>query len=192
MFPHRVIDKVHPLTSDINTRFDVPHSRWNVVTPEQFSRAGLRILVESEAVGVHLATSADGLRFVFSQGHPEYDTVSLLKEYKREVGRFQRGECDDYPPFPDDYFGVQVRSLLDEYRARVDRERATGRPVPKFPEALVNRCLDNTWHDTAEAVVGNWMGLVYQTTHRDRRQPFMDGVDPDDPLGLNKDSKSSP
>jgi len=31
--------------------------------------------------GVHLATSADGLRVVFFQGHPEYDTVSLLKEY---------------------------------------------------------------------------------------------------------------
>ena len=44
--------------------------------------------------------------------------------------------------------------------------------------------LDNTWHDTAEAVVGNWMGAVYQVTHRDRRIPFMEGVDPDDPLGL--------
>jgi homoserine O-succinyltransferase len=28
------------------------------------------------------------------------------------------------------------------------------------------------------------MGLVYQTTHRDRRRQYMDGVDPDDPLGL--------
>jgi homoserine O-succinyltransferase len=48
----------------------------------------------------------------------------------------------------------------------------------------VARRLDNTWHDTAEAVVGNWMGTVYQVTHRDRRIPFMDGVDPDDPLSL--------
>jgi len=28
------------------------------------------------------------------------------------------------------------------------------------------------------------MGLVYQITHRDRRLPFMQGVNPDDPLGL--------
>lgn len=186
VFPHRVIDKQHPLTTDINTRFDVPHSRWNTVTPQQFSQAGLRILVESDAVGVHLATSADGLRFVFFQGHPEYDTVSLLKEYKREVGRYQRGECGEYPPFPTDYFGVKERSLLDEYRARADRELAEGRPAPEFPEMLINQSLDNTWHDTAEAVVGNWMGLVYQTTHSDRRLPFMDGIDPDDPLGLGQ------
>jgi homoserine O-succinyltransferase len=54
-----------------------------------------------------------------------------------------------------------------------------------FPEALVAGRLDNTWHDTAEAVVGNWMGAVYQVTHSDRRIPFMAGVDPADPLGLN-------
>ena len=28
------------------------------------------------------------------------------------------------------------------------------------------------------------MGLVYQVTHSDRRIPFMEDVDPDDPLGL--------
>ena len=28
------------------------------------------------------------------------------------------------------------------------------------------------------------MGLIYQVTHNDRRIPFMDDVDPDDPLGL--------
>jgi len=44
--------------------------------------------------------------------------------------------------------------------------------------------LDNTWHDTADAVVGNWMGLIYQITNSDRRKPFMDNVDPEDPLGL--------
>jgi homoserine O-succinyltransferase len=48
----------------------------------------------------------------------------------------------------------------------------------------VAKRLDNTWHDTAEAVVGNWMGLIYQVTHHDRRIPFMDGIDADDPLGL--------
>jgi len=44
--------------------------------------------------------------------------------------------------------------------------------------------LDNTWHDTAEAVVGNWMGLVYQVTHRERNKPFMEGINPENPLGL--------
>lgn len=44
--------------------------------------------------------------------------------------------------------------------------------------------LDNTWHDTAEAVVDNWIGKVYQLTALDRKRPFKEGVDPANPLGL--------
>lgn len=182
VFPHRVVDKAHPLVNEVNTRFDVPHSRWNAVTREQFDAAGLRVLVESEDAGVQLATSADGFRLVFSQGHPEYDTVSLLKEYKREVGLYAAGERDDYTVFPENYLGVREQALLNEYRERLESDLSAGRRPTAFPEALITGSLDNTWHDTAEAVVGNWMGIVYQLTHRDRRIPFMDGVDPENPL----------
>ena len=184
VYPHRVLEKHHPLVNDINTRFDVPHSRWNAVTPEQFAAAGLRVLGFSDEVGVHLATSADGIRFVFFQGHPEYDTISLLKEYKREVLRYARGETLDYPPFPYSYFGTQTRAILDEYRYRLDAARAQGDAPPELPEPLILDQLDNTWHDTGEAVVGNWMGLVYQLTHSERSIPFMEGIDPENPLGL--------
>ena len=44
--------------------------------------------------------------------------------------------------------------------------------------------LDNTWGDTAKALVNNWLGLVYKVTNLDRRQLFMEDVNPDDPLGL--------
>jgi homoserine O-succinyltransferase len=181
VFRHAVVDRQHPLVNDVNTRFDVPHSRWNDVSRRQFEDAGLRVLAESD-VGVHLGTSSDGFRFVFFQGHPEYDTVSLLKEYKREVMRFAAGETGHYPPFVDHYFSARNRAILTEYRQRLERAMADGRPVPEFPERLLSADLDNTWRDTAHAVVGNWMGLVYQTTHQDRRRQFMDGVDPDDPL----------
>ncbi len=188
VFPHRVVDRIHPLVNDVNTRFDVPHSRWNAVTREQFDAAGLRVLAESDDIGVHLATSEDGLRVVFFQGHPEYDTISLLKEYKREVMLYASGSRQGYPPYPRNYFSVREQALLDEYRLRLDAALAAGGEIPAFPEALLVDHLDNTWHDTAEAVVGNWMGTVYQVTHSDRRIPFMEGVDPDDPLGLRAHS----
>jgi len=184
VFPHRVMDKRHPLVNDVNTRFDVPHSRWNAIHRAQFDAAGLRVLVESQAAGVHLATSGDGIRFVFFQGHPEYDTVSLLKEYKREVGLYAAGKRADFPPFPVSYVPTQEQALLREYRGRLEAAMAAGGTQPEFPEALVTPRLDNTWHDTAEAVLGNWIGLVYQVTHSDRLKPFMDGLDPNDPLGL--------
>jgi homoserine O-succinyltransferase len=192
VFPHRVMDKLHPLVSDVNSRFHVPHSRWNAVTPEQFRDAGLRVLVESDDIGVHLATSHDGLRFVFFQGHPEYDTVSLLKEYKREVWLWTAGERKDYPPMPDNYFSLQQKALFDEYAWRLKRARKAGDAKPEFPEKLVAGNIDNIWHDTAEAVVANWIGLVYQVTHRERHLPFMEGVDPEDPLGLQQIPEQAP
>lgn len=186
VYSHRVVDFHHPLVKDINTRFDVPHSRWNDISRKQFEAAGVHILAESEEAGVHLAVSEDRLRMIFFQGHPEYDTISLLKEYKRDVTLYAEGKLQDYPPFPENYFGLLERGILNEYRQQIECARKRENPMPKFPEHLINNRLDNTWHDTAEAVVGNWMGSIYQVTHAERCRPFMDNIDPDDPLGLKK------
>jgi homoserine O-succinyltransferase len=129
---------------------------------------------------------------VFFQGHPEYDTISLLKEYKREVTLFAQGARPDYPPFPDNYFDLTSRAVLDEYRYRWGEALESGTAPPEFPEALVASRLQNTWHDTAEAVVGNWIGAVYQVTNNDRRLPFMADVDPSDPLGWRTARRRDP
>lgn len=181
VYAHNVVERGHPLVKDVNTRFDVPHSRFNDVSPAQFQEAGVQVLARSEAAGVHLAVSEDGFRFVFFQGHPEYDMISLFKEYKREVGLFLAGQRD-YPPFPENYFLPRATAVLEEYRQRLDRAVARGGPLPPMPENLIRANVHNTWHDTAVAVVGKWIGLVYQLTHTDRKRPFMDGVDPAKPL----------
>lgn len=185
VFEHSVIDQTHPLVTNINTRFDVPHSRWNKVYSSQFDEAGLRTLVTDDDGCTHLATSADGFRTVFFQGHPEYDTISLLKEYKREVKRYISGELSIYPPLPADYFGEFESVLMREYQSKVLSAMSSQSEIPVFPEWLVLAKLNNTWHDTASAVVGNWMGLIYQVTDKDRRKPFMAGVDIDNPLNLS-------
>lgn len=184
IFEHRVIEPLHPLVADVNTRFDVPHSRWNDISTAQFTAAGVRVLAESPEVGVHLAVSGDGLRTVFFQGHPEYDTISLLKEYKRDALLAAHGKLPEYPPFPTRYFDRYAQAVLDEYRLHLQNAIATGAPEPEFPEKLLLPHLDNTWHDTAEAIMGNWMGCVYQVTHGERAKPFMEGINPEDPLGL--------
>lgn len=184
VFPHRVVDRKHPLVVGVNTRFDVPHSRFNVVFPEQFSEAGLKILVESEDGDVHLAVSEDGFRLVFFQGHPEYDSISLMKEYKREIGRFINGEIEEYPPFPENYFSLKCQTLLEEYQDNLSVALAKSLELPAFPENLIIPSLDNTWHDTAEAVINNWIGKVYQLTNTDRHLPFNDSIDVNNPLGL--------
>ncbi len=183
VYPHWVTDQKHPLVAGVNTRFDVPHSRFNQIERHQFLGAGLRVLAESVA-GVHLAVSPDGFRQVFFQGHPEYDAVSLIKEYKREVGCFVRSERDDYPPFPEHYFTLRDQAILAEHQEAILIAHDLGTKAPEFPEEIIIPNLDNTWHDTAEAVINNWIGKVYQITNSDRRLPFMEGVDPNNPLSI--------
>jgi homoserine O-succinyltransferase len=186
VYSHRVVDRSHPLVRGVNTRFDVPHSRFNEISHDQFKAAGLHVLAESKKGGVHLAVSEDLFRIVFFQGHPEYDSISLLKEYKREVLRFAHKQRDDYPPFPENYFTLKTQAILEEYKDQVIGARDKDLPIPELPEPLIVDYLDNTWHDTAEAVLNNWIGNVYQITNNDRRLPFMEDIDPNDPLGLQR------
>jgi homoserine O-succinyltransferase len=184
VYSHRVVERGHPLVANINTRFDVPHSRFNEIFREDMEAAGLRILVESEEAGVHLAVSPDLFRVIFFQGHPEYDTISLLKEYKREIARYVAGERDDYPPFPEHYFNLEVSGVLNDYGSRLRRAKRAGQRIPEFPESFVVQHLDNTWRDSAGALFNNWLGKIYQITDQSRRKPFMSHIDPDNPLGL--------
>jgi homoserine O-succinyltransferase len=184
VYSHKVGDPGHPLLREINTRFDVPHSRYNDISRAQVEAAGLRVLGESEEGGVHMVASADQFRIIYFQGHPEYDFNSLLKEYKREVHRFFAGDLPAPPPFPEHYFNREAARLAAEWVEAGTRAKAEGRPLPEMPERAIEAQLDNTWGDTAKAIVNNWLGLVYQLTNLDRKKQFMPGVDPNDPLGL--------
>jgi homoserine O-succinyltransferase/O-acetyltransferase len=184
VFSHKVLDRTHPLTAEINTRFDVPHSRFNEIFQRDMESRGLKVLVTSTESGVHLAVSPDGFRIVFFQGHPEYDDISLLKEYKREVIRYFNNERDDYPPYPEHYFNSTVQAVFSDYATKIGEAKRKLQAMPEFPEQAVIEYLDNTWRDSAKAVINNWLGKIYQITNRDRRLPFMDSIDPNNPLGL--------
>ena len=172
------------MIAEINTRFDVPHSRFNEVFQADMEHNGLMVLAASKEAGVHLAVSPDGFRVVFFQGHPEYDDISLLKEYKREIMRFYLDERAEYPPLPEHYFDATLQPLLAKYELHVIEAKKLQQALEPFPEADVLEHIDNTWKDTAKAVFNNWLGKIYQLTNQNRRLPFMAGVDPNNPLNL--------
>lgn len=184
VYSHKICQPNHPLLRDINTRFDAPHSRNNTVTQTQLEEQGLVVLVASDEAGVHVCTSPDQFRFVYFQGHPEYDVNSLLKEYKREVIRYMAGDRHDEPPHPDNYFSAEAAQIADQYLKDAKSAKLKGLHVPPFPEEQLLLHLDNTWGDTAKAIFNNWLGLVYRLTHHDRKKMFADEIDPADPLGL--------
>ncbi len=180
LFPHQVLDRQHPLMNGVNTRFDVPHSRFNEISKAQFDAAGVKILVGSK-IGAHLGVSEDLLRIVFFQGHPEYDTISLLKEYKRDIVAYLEKTRNEYPPFPEHYLTEQSKAILNEYKSKL---LSAEFGIADFPEQLISKTLNNTWGNATNVIINNWIGCVYQTTHEDINKPFMDGINPHNPLNL--------
>ncbi|MBA2301731.1 MAG: homoserine O-succinyltransferase [Acidobacteria bacterium] len=178
VYSHRVIAPQHPLVHGLNAHVDVPHSRYNTITREQFVEAGFSILIESAEAGVHAAVSDDQFRRVYFQGHPEYDANSLLKEYRREVMRHFNGERD-LPPFPEHYLPDAAAASINRYLESAHTAHAV---MPSFPEAKVLPFLTNTWADAARKIFDNWLGLVCQLTNPDRHIPFKNGIDPRRPL----------
>ncbi len=184
VYSHQTCGPSHPLLQNINTRFDVPHSRYNDISRDQFESAGLRVLVESEDAGVHVATSSDYFSVIYFQGHPEYDAISLLKEYKRDVTSFLNGTLEEQPPCPENYFSNKGEEIANTFLTEAVHAKTRGDKIPRFPEKELSLDVDNTWGDTGKAIVNNWLGLVYALTSLDRLGQYMEGVDSNDPLGI--------
>tara|TARA_B100001989_G_C24503121_1_gene446056 strand:+ start:535 stop:1062 length:528 start_codon:yes stop_codon:yes gene_type:complete len=160
---NRVIDRLHPLVSGINTVFDVPHSRSYSISEKQFSHAGMRIVVQGKESGVSIATTADGFRMICFQGHPEYDTISLMKEFVRDLKLFHSGALQTPPAYPEHYFGDKIRDILSQ------------NPTPDQIESLTAHYLDNTWCDSAKSIIINWIRYVYQLTHIENKKQIHGG-----------------
>lgn len=84
IFRHRVLNRKIPLVRGFDDVFLAPHSRHTDVPIEKIrADERLMILAESEKAGAFLTMAEDG-RQIFVMGHPEYDRITLDKEYKRD------------------------------------------------------------------------------------------------------------
>ncbi len=87
VFEHHVKNRKIPLVRGFDDVFYAPHSRHTIVPTEAIEdEEQLIILAESEEAGVFLTMSLDGKQ-IFVMGHPEYDRVTLDKEYKRDKAK---------------------------------------------------------------------------------------------------------
>ena len=87
IFYHKVLNRKIPLIRGFDDVFLAPHSRHTDVPIEKIrADKRLMILAESEKAGVFLVMAQDG-RQIFVMGHPEYDRVTLDKEYKRDKAK---------------------------------------------------------------------------------------------------------
>jgi homoserine O-succinyltransferase len=146
----------HALLAGAPASLRLPHSRWNGVAAGELAAHGYQVLTRTSDGGVDTFVKQDAGLFVFFQGHPEYESETLLGEYRRDVGRYLRGEMEAYPLLPLDYFGAEAEQALREIevRARAVREEKL---LGEVSAVLNSVRIHNTWRSTAVLMYRNWL-----------------------------------
>lgn len=87
VYAHKVMNRKIPLVRGFDDVFMAPHSRHTEIrTADIAANEELTILAESDEAGVFLVIAHDGSQ-IFVMGHPEYDRMTLDKEYKRDKNK---------------------------------------------------------------------------------------------------------
>jgi homoserine O-succinyltransferase/O-acetyltransferase len=145
------------LIRDIPSPVKISHSRLNELWSADLTAQGYRVLTESREAGVDIFTKKFRSRFIFFQGHPEYDALSLQREYRRDINRFLTGERNAYPTIPFGYFDAETEQRLAQFQERAHIERN-----PKLAAELPGLTLrsDIAAGFAAKIIFSNWLGFL--------------------------------
>ena len=87
IYMHHTFHRKTPLVRGFDDIFYVPHSRYTGVDKDEIVKnPHLEIVAESDEAGPYLIIGDEG-KNIFVTGHPEYDILTLDKEYKRDLAK---------------------------------------------------------------------------------------------------------
>jgi homoserine O-succinyltransferase/O-acetyltransferase len=156
-----VKSKDHPATDGTPARWRVPHSRSNDIPKEALVAKGYDILVETEEGGADIFVKQRNSLFLFIQGHPEYDTGALQREYRRDVTRFLAGDREDYPDMPRSYFDAASAASFAAFRRRAEDHRTLDL-LDDFPAGKTVEGATPSWRAPAVRLYENWLAFLAQ------------------------------
>ena len=170
----------HELIGGAPTRLRVPHSRWNDIDESDLVSCGYRIVSRASDGGVDSFVKQTKSLFVFFQGHLEYEANTLLLEYRRDIGRYLRGERDTYPRMPESYLDEDASAALAALRTRAIADRRV-ELLDEFPTSLGERNLTPMWRPAATHVYRNWLTYLcaqkeQQLERQGRKNPARETV----------------
>lgn len=147
----------HWLTQDVPSPLKVSHSRFNTLREDDLAARGYELLTASPEAGADIFARQFRSQFIFFQGHPEYDALSLQGEYQRDISRFLAGERNTYPAVPAGYFDTETENRLSVFqqRASVKRRPALSTELP----AMTVRA-DTATEAAATVIFRNWLGYL--------------------------------
>jgi homoserine O-succinyltransferase len=146
----------HALLAGAPASLRVPHSRWNGVSAAQLMASGYQALTHTSDGDVDAFVKQDAGLFVFFQGHPEYEAETLMGEYRRDVGRYLKGEMETYPLLPLDYFDREIERWLREIEAKARASHAENL-LGEVSAVLNSVRIHNTWRSAAVLIYRNWL-----------------------------------
>lgn len=152
----------HPLMQGAGARMWLPHTRWNQVNEAELVQAGYQVLSRSDDVGVGFFLRQRRSPWLFCQGHPEYEGPDLLREYRRDVGRFLSGQRATYPELPRSYFREAEIQMLLAFRQQAIAQGDVS-IMELFPRIEHGAPTWDAWRPAAVAVFGNWLKQIAAT-----------------------------
>jgi homoserine O-succinyltransferase/O-acetyltransferase len=168
VFRHQIL-KSHTLMQGVSEPLSLPHSRWNELPIDALRAAGYTILSWSGPTGADIFARRGKSLLLCFQGHPEYEGTTLLKEYRRDVGRFLRAEQPAYPTLPSGYFSPAAVTALESFAARAMAGRDAAL-LQEFPSGPAAAGLGDLWRSDAVRIYGNWLALI-AAARRPQRAP---------------------
>jgi homoserine O-succinyltransferase len=153
------IQSGHWLLAGVSSPLPMPHSRWNELPPEDLRAAGYTLLSWSEETGADAFVREERSVLLFFQGHPEYEGPTLLKEYRRDVGRYLNEQQSHYPTLPSGYLSADAAARLAKFREQAHAQRSATL-LESFPFATVAAGLESTWRSSAVAMYRNWLAFI--------------------------------
>ena len=146
----------HVLLRGVGPALPTPHSRWNQLPVATLQSAGYEILSSSTQTGADLFLCPGRGLLICFQGHPEYDELALLKEYRRDVGRYLRAERESWPTLPEGYFAAAGVAAVAKYRAQAEKARDPAL-LGSFPMTELAAGIRATWRAPGVAIYRNWL-----------------------------------
>lgn len=162
-----------PLLAGVSAPLLTPHSRWNELSVDELRTAGYTIASASAHTGTDMFVREERGLLVCFQGHPEYEYTTLLKEYRRDVGRYLRGERERWPSVPCGYFSPEVLKTLEAFRQRAERAPHDAL-MDEFPQIKLGADCQAPWRSAAVKIYRNWLAYLTETrsdAHSQHRLP---------------------
>lgn len=160
----------HAIAAGIECRWRVPHSRWNELSEAELVANGYDLISRSAEAGADMFAKERESLFIFLQGHPEYDSKALFREYRRDVGRYLAGDREDYPEMPRNYFNEAATATLESFRQKALDRRSIDL-LDSFPRIPEEQMADSC-RSSAVGVYRNWISyLLMQRARSGGRAP---------------------